>query len=170
MRRREELLRNLARFNRVDDRVDSKETISQFVRVREVASGVDAIPTMSRMLLVDRTISDINVQDSTFYEYTALHYQAEYGTTGSVAWLLRQDPPPDIEVRSTDQYTPLMLAALSSEDSEGKVRLLLDHGANRDKENQFEKADHTVLSLARWLNKPASIIDILENYRPDVSR
>jgi len=49
-----------------------------------------------------------------------------------VAWLLRQDPPPDIDVRDSNQSTPLMLAVRSDKDSEGKVRLLLDHGADRD--------------------------------------
>ena len=54
----------------------------------------DAIPRMHRMLYIDRTTTDINVKDSTFYGWTVLHYQAQYGTTGSVTWLLRQDPPP----------------------------------------------------------------------------
>ena len=88
----------------------------------------DAISWMSQMLLVDRTFTDINVKDSTYYNRTALHYQARYGTTGSVAWLLRQDPPPQIEVRDSSnlQWIPLILAVYSNEDREGIVSLLLD--------------------------------------------
>ena len=119
------------------------------------------------MLLVDRTFTDINVKDSTYYNRTALHYQARYGTTGSVAWLLRQDPPPGVNiVDSYHQYTPLMDAVISGEDSEGKVRLLLDHGADRDIKARYGL---TALGYAKMWKKPA-VIDMLENYRPDVSR
>ena len=113
---------------------NSIEKISEFVRNNLFGQpDPDAIPRMSRMLLVDRTITDINVKDSN--GYTSLHYQVLFGTTGSVAWLLRQDPPPDIDVRTDSilgQWTPLMYAVDSDEDPEGKVRLLLDHGADRD--------------------------------------
>ncbi len=60
-----------------------------------------------------------------------------------------------------------MYAVLSKEDSEGKVRLLLDHGADRDLKD--EDGD-TAMSYARLYKKPAAVIDMLENYRPDVSR
>ena len=82
-----------------------------------------------------------------------------------MAWLLRQDPPPDIEVRDSFHVTPLMAADCSGEDSEGKVRLLLDHSADRTKKNTF---GYTALDIARRNNKPA-VIDMLENYRPDVT-
>ena len=160
---------------------NSEGKISKFVQ----AKGADAIPRMSRMLLVDRTITDINVRDSTLSGRTALHYQAYCGTTASLAWLLRQDPPPDIEVRDSDQWTPLMLAAWSKEDPEGKVRLLLDHGANRDAK---DGGGYTVLNYSRYnrhfdAKKPKTYLQtiasadkmptlsvILEEYRPDVSR
>ena len=64
------------------------EIVREFVK----ASGDDAISRMHRMLYVDRSITDINIKDSTYDGGTALHYQSEYGTTGSVAWLLMQDP------------------------------------------------------------------------------
>ena len=130
-------------------------------------SDPDAIPRMSRMLYIDRSITDINIKDSTYSYGTALHFQSQHGTTGSVAWLLRQDPPPGIDVRNSYQYTPLMAAAWSDEDSEGKVRLLLDHGADRD---MISSIGYTALNLARLFKKPAAVIDMLENYRPDVSR
>ena len=139
-----------------------KKTISEFVE----ASGADAIPRMHRMLYVDRSITDINIKDSTWSDHTALHYQSQYGTTGSVAWLLMQDPPAGVNERNSYQKTPLMDAACSGEDPEGKVRLLLDHGADRDIKNQW---GNTALDYARSTNKPA-VIDMLENYRPDVSR
>ncbi len=138
--------------------------VSEFVQ----ASGADAIPRMSRMLYVDRSITDINIKDSTYGDRTALHYQSSRGKTGSVAWLLRQDPPPCVNIVDSDQYTPLMLAAFSDEDPEGKVRLLLDHGADRDIKNKYGR---TALYNARYTNKPAAVIDMLtKKYRPDVSR
>ena len=139
---------------------NNNNTVRQFVE----AKGSDAIPRMARMLLVDKTITDINIKDSD--GDTALHYQAEYGTTGNMAWLLRQDPPAYIDVRSSNQDTPLMAAAWSLTDSEGKVRLLIEYGANRDLVNGYGM---TALSLARDYIKPAAA-DLLENYRPDVSR
>ena len=89
------------------------------------------------------------------------------GTTGSVAWLLMQDPPPDIDVRDSYQQTSLMVAACSDEDPEGKVRLLLDHGADRDMKDWKGR---TALDYARSNNSHAAVIDMLKNYRPDVSR
>ena len=141
-----------------------KNIVSEFVQVR----GADAIPRMHRMLHVDRSITDINIKDSTCTgnNFTALLYQSRWGTTGSVAWLLRQDPPPEVDVRDSHQYTPLMIAASSFKDSEGKVRLLLDHGADRDMK---DCNGYTALYYARLFNKPA-VIDMLENHRPDVSR
>ena len=138
----------------------NNNTVSQFVQ----AIGSDAIPRMARMLLVDKTITDINIKDSD--GYAALHYQAWGGTTGTVAWLLRQDPPAYIDIRNPGQMTPLMAAASSDTDPEGKVRLLIEYGADRDLE---DVGGDTALSEARWNNKPA-VIDLLENYRPDVSR
>ena len=141
---------------------NNNNTVSQFVQ----AIGSDAIPRMARMLLVDKTITDINIQDSD--GGTALFYQAWYGTTGNMAWLLRQDPPAYIDIRGPSQWTPLMHAAWSDTDPEGKVRLLIDYGADRDLEAVFGE---TALSNARLNNKnPAAVIDLLENYRPDVSR
>ena len=140
---------------------NSKEKIKEFVTAR----GSDAIPRMARMLLVDKTITDINIQDSD--GNTALTYQAGNGTTGTVAWLLRQDPPADIDIRNSGQSTPLMQAAASDTDPEGKVRLLIEYGADRDLVDMFGR---TALYYARSLNKPAAVIDLLENYRPDVSR
>ena len=147
----------------------NKTIVSEFIRNNLVYQpDPDAIPRMTRMLLVDKSITDIDVKDSTYYDNTALHYQARYGNTRSVAWLLQQDPPPDVNIRNSYQGTPLMLAAFADEDPEGKVRILLEHGADRDITN---KDGETALSFARTYNKnPAAVIDILENYRPDVSR
>ena len=141
---------------------NNNNIVREFVQ----ADGADAIPRMSRMLHVDKSIADINIKDSTCRGYTALLYQCRFGTTGSVAWLLRQDPPPGIDVRDSDQTTPLMFAVYSREDPEGKVRLLLDHGADRDMKDRY---GYTALDKARSNNVPA-VIDMLENYRPDVSR
>ena len=145
-----------------------KKIVSEFVRNNlRYQPDPDAIPRMSRMLYIDRSITDINVKDSTYNDWTALDYKALFGTTGSVAWLLRQDPPPDINVLSSLQSTPLMVAVYWDEDSEGKVRLLLDHGADRDIK---DGKGRTALYIARRYNRPAAVIDMLENYRPDVSR
>ena len=140
---------------------NNNNTVSQFVE----AIGSDAIPRMARMLLVDKCITDINIKDSD--GKTALYYQARYGTTGIMEWLLMQDPPAYIDVRNPLQRTPLMDAASSRTDPEGKVRLLIEYGADRDLESGYGK---TALQYARSNNKPAVVIDLLENYRPDVSR
>ena len=147
---------------------NTKEAVREFVRnnLRDQRDP-DAIPRMTRMLLVDKSITDIDVKDSDYGDWTALHYQAAWGTTRSVAWLLQQDPPPDVNIRSSYQGTPLMLAACADEDPEGKVRILLEHGADRDR---TDKWGNTALSIPRSRNKPAVVIDLLENYRPDVSR
>ena len=147
---------------------NSKEKIAEFVRNNIPGQrDPDAIPRMSRMLYVDRSITDINIKDSTWDDCTALQYQARWGTTGSVAWLRRQDPPPGVNIGDSVQWTPLMYAAFSGEDPEGKVRLLLDHGADRDIK---DGKGRTALYIARRYNRPAAVIDMLENYRPDVSR
>ena len=111
--------------------------------------------------------TDIDIKTS--YGGTALHHQAQNDTTGTVKWLLRQDPPPDIDIRDRSlQWTPLMDAARSDTDPEGKVCLLIEYGANRDlMEGEYGA---TALVIARQYNMPAAVIDILENYRPDVSR
>ena len=140
---------------------NNNNTVSQFVGAR----GSDAIPRMARMLLVDKTITDINIKDSD--GRTALYYQALWGFTGNMAWLLRQDPPAYIDVRSSSQGTPLTEAAWSDTDSEGKVRLLIEYGANRD---LVDESGRTALSIARTYKNRAAVIDLLENYRPDVSR
>ena len=146
----------------------NKNIVSEFVRNNlRFQRDPDAIPRMSRMLYIDRSITDINIKDSTYHDCTALHYQSRNGTTGSVAWLLRQDPPAGVNIVDSDQDTPLMKAVWSGEDSEGKVRLLLDHGADRDLKHSRIR---TALDYARMYNKPAAVIDMLENYRPDVSR
>ena len=139
---------------------NNNNTVSQFVQ----ASRSDDIPRMARMLLVDKTITDINIKDSG--GRTALFYQAWYGTTGNMAWLLRQDPPAYIDVRNPNQRTPLMVAAYSDTDPEGKVRLLIEYGADRDLVDEY---GYTALRYAR-LNNKLVVIDLLENYRPDVSR
>ena len=147
---------------------NSKEKIAEFVRNNlRNQPDPDAIPRMSRMLYVDRSITNIDIKDSTYNDRTALQYQSQYGTTGSVAWLLRQDPPAGVNIGNSYQATPLIFAVLSGEDPEGKVRLLLDHGADRDLKNY---AGETALEWARRNNRPAAVIDMLENYRPDVSR
>jgi len=68
--------------------------------------GSGAISRMARMLLVDKTISDINIKDEV--SWTALHFQARHGTVENVAWLLRQDPPPYIDIRDSHNFTPLI--------------------------------------------------------------
>ncbi len=146
----------------------NKTIVSEFVRNNSGGKpDPDAIPRMSRMFLVDKSITNIDVQDSDYGDCTSLHYQACYGTTRSVAWLLQQDPPPDVNIRDSYPRTPLMLAAYADEDPEGKVRILLEHGADRD---ITDGGGSTALYYARLTNKPAAVIDLLKNYRPDVSR
>ena len=142
--------------------MNSKEQITKFVQV----NGANAIPRMSRMLFVDRTITDMSIKDSTYSGFTALHYQASIGDTETVAWLLRLEPSPDIEARDIGGNTPLILAAFRGCDPEGKVRLLLDFGADR---NATSKSGKTAYDYALKFNKRV-VADMLENYFPDVSR
>ena len=145
---------------------NSKEKIEEFVYgIRNNSYiGSDAIPRMARMLLVDKSITSIDAKDSV--GRTALQHQAYYGATGTIAWLLRQDPPPNIDLPGPGQRTPLMYAAASPFDPEGKVRLLIEYGADR---NLKDVNGETAMEYARVKNKPA-VIDLLKNYRPDVSR
>ena len=146
----------------------NKTIVSEFIRNNlRNQPDPDAIPRMTRILLIDKSITDIDVKDSDYHDCTALHYQAYYGTTRSVAWLLQQDPPPDVNIRNSYQGTPLMLAAFADEDPEGKVRILLEHGADRDITDVY---GWTALRIARLDKKPAAVIVLLENHRPDVSR
>ena len=139
-----------------------QDQISQFVQ----ALGPDAIPLMSRMLEVEHSaVTDVNTKDGAFYDFTAFQFQAKYGTRLAMEWLLRQDPPADIEGRD-DFYgnTALIWAVCSSEDPEGKVRLLIEHGADRNVK------DNSHFSVLSWAAGKPALLDILENYHPDVSR
>ncbi len=66
-----------------------------------------------------------------------------------------------------------MLAAYSGIDPEGKVRLLLDHGADRDLTDSafpYEESDYHSKTALQYAHGKPAVRDLLENYRPDVSR
>ena len=142
--------------------MNGKEKISELVQV----SGADAIPRISRMLFIDRTTIHINSADRSYSNFTSLHYQTAVGDTETVAWLLRLQPAPDLEARDIGGNTPLILAAFRGNDPIGKVRLLLDYGADRD---AMSKSGKTALDYARRFDKHVAA-DILQHYFPDVSR
>ena len=57
-------------------------------------------------------------------------YQAEYGTVESMESLLAHKPPALVNLQDSNGRTALHLAVYSGDDP-AKVRLLLDHGADK---------------------------------------
>ena len=88
------------------------------------------IPLMEKMLQT-KEIPDINIRDSSWRQGTALMYQALYGTVESLEFLLKCDPPPDMNLKNIIGLSALHLAVQdgSSEKPE-KVRLLLKYGCD----------------------------------------
>jgi ankyrin repeat protein len=87
------------------------------------------IPLMEKMLK-SKEIPDINIRDCTWRQGTALMYQAQYGTVESLEFLLKCDPPADMNLTNILGLSALHFAVLdSSPDKPEKVRLLLKYGA-----------------------------------------
>ena len=133
-----------------------KREISKFVR------NINGIPLMSRMLLVDRTIPDINIRDITFHDGTALQYQAAHGTVEAMEWLLQQDPPAEPNLQDSNGLTALHWAVqCDSASSAEKFRLLLKYGADptiKDKDGRGSPLD----LAKKWENEAA--ISVLSSF------
>ena len=134
--------------------VDSQENIQRFVQNRGDIR-------ISLKMLEEGIISDINIRDSSWDGYTALIYQACWGTVESMESLLAHKPPALPNLQDRDGWTALHYA-VDSRDNPAKVRLLLDYGANKTIRNN---EGLTALDIARMWNH-TECIKVLESYNP----
>ena len=135
--------------------VDSKENIQRFVQ------NYDDI-RISLKMLEEGTISDINIRDSWYYDRTALMYQAWLCTVKSMESLLAHKPPALVNLKDSDGWTALYWAVWGGDDGPAKVRLLLDHGADK---TIRDIRGRTALDVARN-NYRTECIKVLESYTP----
>jgi ankyrin repeat protein len=145
------------------NRIMSKETISKFVQNNVEGSPDKTIAVWDKMLR-DGLIPNVNVQDITYSNFTALMYQASYGTEEGMLWLLTREPPADIDMQDDSGYTALGYAVYHN--NPAKVRFLLDHKANRS------LRDDEGYQPLHYANKysDTAIIELLENYYPGKNR
>ena len=134
--------------------IDSKENIERFVKNR---GGI--LNTLK--MLEEGIISDINIRDSSWLDYTALMYQTIHGTVESMESLLAHKPPALVNLKDRLGNTALHRAVCSGDNS-AKVRLLLDYGADKAIRNN---AGPTALDNARTFNY-TECIKVLESYIP----
>ena len=132
---------------------DSQENIQRFVQN-------DGDMRISLKMLEEGIISNINIRCSSYYDCTALMYQAEHGTVESMESLLAHKPPALINLKDREGRTALYLAVKG--DNPAKVRLLLDYGADKTIRNN---AGLTALEYARTYNH-TECIKVLESYTP----
>ncbi len=88
-------------------------------------------------------------------------YQARNGTVESMESLLAHKPPALVNLKNRFDYTALYYAVYSRDDP-AKVRLLLDHGADKTIRNNYGL---TALEFARSNNR-TECIKVLESYTP----
>ena len=135
--------------------VDSVENISKFV---EFQGGI--LNTLK--MLEEGIISDINIRDSSLYDYTALMFQARYGTVESMESLLAHKPPALVNLKDSSGGTALHGAVYSDDNQAAKVRLLLDYGADK---TIRANGGRTALDDARDNNR-TECIKVLKSYIP----
>ncbi len=143
----------------------SEEDIRKFVQNNIKGSPGDTIAVWDKMLR-DGQIPHVNVQDTTFINWTAIIYQARYGTEEGMEWLLTRDPPANPDIKNIYGDTALMLAVYF-DDNPAMVRMLLEYKADRS--IRYNGGD-TPLSYAKKWNRDPAIIDLLENYYPEINR
>ena len=135
---------------------DSQENIQRFVQCK---GGI--LSTLK--MLEEGIISDINIRDSSCSDWTALMYQAAYGTVEAMEYLLAHKPPALVNLKDRYGDTALHCAVnRGRDDAPAKLRLLLDHGADKTiGANQRS----TALDIARNNNR-TECIKVLEGYTP----
>ena len=155
---------------------DSQENIRRFVRFTD---GI--LKTLQ--MLEEGIISDINIRVSSWYDGTALMYQAAYGTVEAMEYLLAHKPPALINLKNRNEKTALQClvwsgllstliktrygwtalhCAVWGGDDPAKVRLLLDYGADK---TIWDDDGETALDVARKNNR-TECIKVLESYTP----
>jgi len=107
--------------------MDSFDNIASFVQMDENnnAKFRQEITYMLEM----KKVSSVDVQDSDYYNYTALMYQIEHGTLENMRALLSLNPPPNLNIKNKYGQNALHCAAVNTNVSR-KVELLIEHGAN----------------------------------------
>ena len=124
---------------------DSDENIRRFV--------TGDIETMKEML-ESGNITNIDVQDKDFDDYTALMYKTKYGKIDEMEWLL--DKGANVELQDKDGRSVIFMAIYTNDVE--KVEFLLKYNPNL---NMKERSGHTPLTYAIMLKKE-KIIPILE--------
>ncbi len=144
----------------------SKEDIRKFVRNNKEGSPSDTIAVWDKMLR-DGRIPHVNVQDTTYFNYTALIYQAIYGTEEGMEWLLTRDPPANPDIKDIEFGYTALIYAVMDDNNPAKVRILLEYKADRSSTDNY---GDIALSYAKKNNIDPAIIDLLENYYPEINR
>ena len=138
-------------------RVNNKKFVENLIK----DSPGDTIAVWN-VKLSNGLVNDINVQSSTWNNHTALINQTyRNGSNEAIKWLLTRTPPADPNIQDNSGGTALYYAVVH--DDLDKVRLLIDHGADRNIKTNID----TPLSYAKRENKKPEIIELLENYYPN---
>jgi len=152
---------------KAQDEAEKKKNITKFVQNRFDNEGngksSETIIEIWEKMLQDKSITDINVQDSNLNNFTALIYQsAKKGAIIAFEWLLSHNADPNIQdnkgntslIYAVDLYDP------------NKIKLLLDYGADL---NKVDKDGKTQLQIIEEINENKNFISALKSYKPDVS-
>jgi ankyrin repeat protein len=135
----------------------SKADISKFVQNR---GDVD----LMKQMLDDESIPHVNVVDTTYNNYTALIYQTFSGTIEAMEFLLTCYPPADPNAISSNKTFTMLQHAVHENDPD-KIRLLLEHGADRNLKGYINS---TPLDYAKKHHpKHKECIEVLESYFPE---
>ena len=81
------------------------------------------------------------------FHYTALHQAASSGKVEDLDYLLKRTGNAHVNSRANSGYTPLHLAASSGH--KDCVRLLIEHGADINTVDEYEKAPWEVAEIGR---------------------
>ena len=91
----------------------------------DISKFVQGSIDVMKGMLEDKTITDVDVRDRTWYDSTALMYQAQYGTTAGMQFLIGKGA--DVNTHDKEIGTPLRGAIIANDPD--KVKLLLKSGA-----------------------------------------
>ena len=107
--------------------IDSFDNIASFVQMDEDNNAIfrEEITYMLEM----KKVSSVDVQDSDYYNYTALMYQIENGTLENMRTLLTLNPSPNLNIKNKYGQNALHCAAANTNEPR-KVELLIEYGAN----------------------------------------
>ena len=161
-----EAIRNAAR-PKVDEYFGFLSNTREFVEKGDIL-------LMERMLR-DGSVPSADVKYNSSYALTRLARSQRDGSKEAMEWLLTRQAPANINLDDSNGQTALHISAESmstSSNSPGKVRLLLEFGADR---NIRDRNDHTPIECAKFqirFQRNAIIeenIRILETYFPDTS-